>query len=204
MQEDLNKLYDQIYNDNSSKEPRNFIQTVEQKLAIIEKADYSDREDNKKATRLLADYSIMLFNAGYLKKSLPYLNNAIIQIEHHYEDIKDNNLWDDPLYEGLIWSRGQANFMLGNMQIAKSDLKNLVNHNPENDKYKTWLKACSNRKLIIIEWIFAVIALTGIVLSFTLETEDGIINILAIYGMIIGLVGGLSATLIRNRRLKIK
>jgi flagellar biosynthesis/type III secretory pathway chaperone len=204
MQEELNKLYNQVYNDISSKESKGLVQTIEQNLELVEKTDFTDREDLKKATRLLSDYSIALFNDGYLKKSVTYLNKSIIQIEKHYSKLHDLNIWNDPMYEALIWNRGQANFLLRKTQIAKLDLVNLVNHNPENDKYRNWLKACSNRKLIIIEWTFAVFAIGCIVLSFIMTPEDGIINMLAIYGIIICLVGGLTTNFIRKKRMKIK
>jgi hypothetical protein len=203
MQEELNRLYDQIYNDNSSNEPKRLVQVIEQKLELIEITNFTDREDLKKSTRLLSDYSIALFNDGYLKKSVPFLNKSIEQIEIHYSKLHDLNIWNDPMYEALIWTRGQANFHLRKTQIAKLDLENLVKHNPENDVYKNWLKACSNRKLIIIEWTFAGITIISIVLSVVLTPEDGIINMLAIYGIFFGLAGGLVTNIIRNRRLKL-
>ena len=191
MEKTLEEIYDLIYNDNSTKEPKNFIRIVEPYLLVIGQ-DYSNDDYDKyfKSTRLLSDYSIQLANNGYLKKALPYIEKSILRFENDIK-LKDKNIIEEPMYEALVWNRGMINFNLQKKQKAEIDFLKLVENYPENDKYNNWLKACSDIKYGIAEWIFAGIALISIFFSFILEPNGGFLDRLTIFGIVIGVSGGL-------------
>ncbi|MBK3520056.1 hypothetical protein [Carboxylicivirga marina] len=204
MEKTLEEIYDLIYNDNSIKEPKNFIRIVEPYLIVIGQ-DYSNDEYEKyfKSTRLLSDYSIQLVNNGYLKKALPYIEKSILLFENDIK-LKDKNIIEEPMYEALVWNRGMINFNLQKKQKAEIDFLKLVENFPENDKYKNWLKACSDTKYGIAEWIFAGIAIVSIFFSFILEPNGGFLDTLTIIGIVIGVSGGLTVSYIRKKRMKMK
>ena len=101
-----------IYNDQTTKNPKVFIKKVEPYIKIIEK-DYSGKEYDLyyKTTRLLSDYSIQLVNDGYSKKAVAFLDKAIARIEKDIK-LKNKNLFEETIYETLIWNRGMNNFNL--------------------------------------------------------------------------------------------
>ena len=204
MERKIDEIYVLIYNDNSTKESKSFIRIVEPHLEIIDQ-NYSNGDYEKyfKSTRLLSDYSIQLANDGYLKKALPYLEKSIQRFENDMK-LKEKNIFEEPMYEALIWNRGMINFNLQKKKNAEIDFLKLVENFPENDKYNNWLKACSDRKYGIMEWTFAGIVVASIFFSFILEPSDGIFDKLAIIGIIVGLFGGLTVSYIRKKRLKMK
>ena len=199
MNDRLEKLYDKIYTDESTKNPRKFIQVVESDLSAINVFD--NDSSNPKLTRLVADYGISLAKAGYIKKSIRYLERAIKWLE---SDKKVNDLWTEPMYEALIFNRGFVNHKLQNRKKAKNDFNILAEKYPDNDLYQNWLKSSSDFNYGKIEWIFAGIAMISIFFSFLLDREDGIFDRIAFYGIFVGLFGGLIVSQIRKRRLKIK
>jgi tetratricopeptide (TPR) repeat protein len=204
MERNIDEIYDLIYNDNSTKESKNFIRIVEPHMEIIEQ-NYSNIDYDKyfKSTRLLSDYSIQLVNDGYLKKALPYLEKSIQRFENDIK-LKGKNIFEKPMYEALIWNRGMINFNLQKKKKAQIDFLKLIENFPENDKYNNWLKACSDRKYGIAEWTFASVAIISIFFSFILDPSDGIFDKVAIFGIIIGIFGGLTVSYIRKKRLKMK
>lgn len=204
MEGKIDEIYDLIYNDSSTKESKSFIRIVEPHLEIIEQ-NYSDSDYEKyfKSTRLLSDYSIQLANDGYLKKALPYIEKSIQRFENDMK-LKGRNIFEEPMYEALIWNRGMINFNLQKKKNAEIDFLILTENFPENDKYNNWLKACSDRKYVIVEWTFAGIAVVSIFFSFLLNPSDGIFDKIAVFGILFGLIGGLTVSYIRNKRLKMK
>lgn len=199
MNDRLEQLYNRIYTDESTKNPRKFIQVIEADLSVINVFD--NNWNNSKLSRLVADYGICLAKAGYLKKSITYLERAIKWIE---SDKSKNDLWAEPMYEALIFNRGFVNQKLQNRKKAKNDFKILTQKYPDNDLYQNWLKSGADFNYGIIEWIFAGIALISIFFSFLLDKEDGLFDRIAFYGIFVGLFGGLTVNQIRKRRLKIK
>jgi len=199
--ENLNKLYDKIYQDESTKEPRRFIQVIESEISLFDIDEYANYSDYFKMTRLMADYGIMLVKAGYIKKSLSHLENAILRIETDKE-LKDKDLWNEPLYESLLFNRGYVNMKLQNRSKAKKDFKNLTIKFPENDLYENWLKSCYDYNYGILEWTFAGLAMISIFFSFLFGRENVIINRIAFYGIIVGIIGGLTTNWIRKKKIE--
>jgi tetratricopeptide (TPR) repeat protein len=203
MTEKLNKLYEKIYNDESTKEPRKFIGIVENEIELIENTDYPDYEDYFKATRILADYGINLYNTGYLNKSLKYLGLGIQQLEND-KKLKDKDLLEEPLYEALIFHRGMTLYNLKKYPEAKIDFNRLINKFPGNDRYLSWINGLKSQKYAKIEWGFAICAIICLFFSFYLTPENGILDRLAPFGIIFFIIGGLLANVMRKRITRIK
>ena len=201
MENRLNEIYDSIYNDQTTKNSKILIRKIEPDIAIIEEIPLADYDKYFKSTRLISDYAIGLVNEGYLKKALPYLDQAILRFEND-QKLKEKNLLEEPMFEALIWNRGMINFNLQRKKVAKIDFLRLNENFPDNDKYKNWYKACSDYKYGIIEWIFAGIAIISIFFSFLLDPSDGIFDKIALYGIFVGLFGGLTFSYIGKKRLK--
>jgi hypothetical protein len=198
--EKLNELYDRIYKDDSTRQPRRFIQLIESDLSVIDTVEYENYSEYFKATRLIADYGLMLVKAGYIKKSLPHLENAIKRIELDKE-VKD--VWEQPIYESLIFNHGVVQYKLRKKASAKKAFKSLTVHFPENDLYDNWLKSCSDNRYAIIEWICVGITTISIFFTMILQDETGLLKNIALSGIVIGIIGGLTINLIRKRSLKI-
>jgi len=203
MNKELTDLYDQIYQDESTKDSRIFINRIDSKVHLIENTDYLDYEDYKKATKLLSDYGIMLYLAGYLKKALNYLELAIKQFEND-KNISQLDLLDEPLYEALIFHHGMTLYNLKKFNTANIDFQRLLKKFPDNDRYNSWIKGIKAQKYNVIEWGFAIFAMICFLLSIYFEHKDRIINRLFLYGIFIGLAGGLFIGFLRRRMTKIK
>ncbi len=202
MNENLKSLYDKIYKDESTKDPKKFIRIFEQDLSVIELPDLNNYDDYKMSTRLLSDYAQMLVAEGYVRKAVPFLNKAIKQVESD-KDFSDTNKWSSPVYESLVWNRAFTNFSLKNIKEAKVDLKNLTDHFPENDRYRNWLKACDDRKFVLLEWSLFSLVIISSISYFAFGLENDTIRYIALLGILIGFFGGLFTGKIRKKRLQI-
>lgn len=203
MNENLKKLYDRIYEDESTKNPKKLIEIIDSNIELIDNLNLEEYDDYYMATRLVSDYAISLIGAGYLRKSLPYLNKAIYQMEND-KKLKDKNLFKETLYESLIWNRGIANYNLQNYKLAKRDFEELVANFPENDKYRNWFKASTDYKYKYVEWIFLGITVISIILSFATQPDDRVLRVISLYGIIGGILISALVNFYRNRRMKMK
>ncbi|NVN95834.1 MAG: hypothetical protein HXX18_11180 [Bacteroidetes bacterium] len=170
---------------------------MEQNLNLIYNIEYENNEDSIKATQLLGNYAVTLSNTGYYAKSIPYLNQTKKQIEKDFK-LKSMNFWEDSLYEELAFVSAITYYYLINYKIAKQEFQSLLKQFPENDRYINWYKACIANKLIKTEWIFAGFATISLIFSLILKPEDGIIDSLAFYFLVISFVGGISTSFLRR------
>lgn len=198
MNAELDELYHRVYFDETTKDAHTFINMVESKVHLIEKTDCENYEDNQKSLRLLSDYGIVLYNRGFLKKALHYLELAIQHFEKD-EVAKTKDLLDKPMYESLVFHHGMTLYHLKRYKEAKADFKRLIDKYPGNDKYTSWINGLKTQKLVYIEWGFAIIAIVGVVLSTHFTPEDGIIERISFFILIIGFLGGIITMLIKKR-----
>ena len=204
MNEELNKLYDRIYQSDLIKNPEKFIQLIKSELSLIDSTDYSDHSDNNKATKLLADYGAMLLKAGHIIESQSYLEKAIKKIE---EDNKVKDTWNEELYESLIFNRGVAQLRLKNKDYAKKDFKNLVSQFPENGLYAQWLNYCNDSQYAFGEWVLKGISLVGflfLVIYNQKNHDEKILLYIAVICGIIGSIGAYGVHWIRKNRIRPK
>ena len=75
---DIKSLYDKIYSDRETKDPKIFINIYEENINLIEGADnLTSNPDYKGIMRITADYALALSQYGSSRKSIPYLDKAI-------------------------------------------------------------------------------------------------------------------------------
>jgi len=150
---ELEELYNKIYSDVESKNPKTFIDIYEANKTLIESADTSvANPDRDGIMRLTSDYALFLSQYGSYKKSIPYLDKAI----QLFKDSSFDDLTKLTMYETLVWTRGVENYNQKNYKAAAQDFKYLVDNYPDNDKYKNWLsgaKTIQTKKRLNYIWM---------------------------------------------------
>jgi len=198
MMNSVDEIYDAVYAKRAEISPEELIEITEPHLELLKKSSLDNYDLYFKSTRLLADYAIGLARIDNFSEAIKYLDIAINRFDNDPK-LKSKNLWEEPMFESLVWFRGVTNFYLKDFRLSKIDFQNLVEQFPDNDKYGRWLKACVNRKYSILEWIFGGFTFLSIALSMYLNPEDGVMDTIALYGIVIGLVGGLTSLFMQKR-----
>lgn len=197
---DIKILYHKIYSDQSTKDPKLFIDFYECNKNLIEGADSStSNPDYDDIMRITSDYALSLSQYGSSRKAIPYLDKAI-------QLFKDSSLTDLTkvyMYEILVWTRGVENYDRKKYSIAKSDFQYLVENYPENDKYKRWLLASRTiqlKKFVNYLWMATLICF---VWETMVNVEDEKIKtnlfIAAIVFFGIGITGEIAIVFIKSR-----
>ncbi|PLW93204.1 MAG: hypothetical protein C0592_06840 [Marinilabiliales bacterium] len=191
MNAELEKLFDALYSDNEAIAPAAFIKIVEKNLNILESEHIA--EDLEKAWKILGDYAVYLYERGSYKNALPYLEKIIAEIEK-----KNNDPFENELFEELIFHRALANHHLKAKSKAKKDFKLLAQKFPENDVYRKWIKFYKSKIFRYFEIAFTILLAISITFSIILKPEDGIIDSIALYGAFISLFGGIISLILRK------
>ena len=135
----IEQLYDQMYNDETTKSSDRFINIYESHKGITDGLTIEgNAEAHQQLMRLTADYAHHLTMKENYSKALPELDKAI-QLFKSYPEFKDRNLFKMEFYETLVFDRAVANYHLKRFSEATKSLKELVAEFPDNDKYKNWL-----------------------------------------------------------------
>ena len=152
-------LYDRIYSDTTTKDPRQFIDLYDENKAVIEGADSSiSNPDYDGIMRLTSDYALSLSHYGSSKKAIPYLDKSIQQ----FKDSTCADLTKVSMYEILVWTRGVEQYNNKSYKTSSKDFQYLVDTYPENDKYRNWLlasKTITAKKWLNILWYGAIATL---------------------------------------------
>ena len=202
MTEELNKLYNQLYTNEKTKDTKTTIQLVEPDLNVIDTSEYTDRDDLAKATRILADYAIALQKDDRNAESIPFLEKAITRIENNPELIK-TDIVNETLYESLVFHRGLAKYALKNYKEAKSDFKMLVEKDRTNAEYRTMHDQMVKMTFRKYEWILVAL----IVISAAASIYIGKKNLFAYrisYGVLIAVIIGFYEVGFLKKRQMIK
>lgn len=189
----ISEVYDAIYQDESTKEGDKFISIVEPEISSILKSGFANYDERCKMTRLIADYALTLSKKGFLKKALPYLGRAIYLFETD-EKLTGKDLLNEPLYESLIWMRGEVFFYLKKYALARQDFKRLHTKWPENNRYKNWYNACISRNATRMQWGAASVLVIYLIARYMLGVESEIlfwINLVGVLGFIASLISEL-------------
>ena len=141
---DIKSLYDKIYSDNETKDPKQFIDIYEENKTLIESEDnLKTNADFDRLMRITSDYALSLSNYGSSRKSIPYLDKAVQMFK--------NSSWKDlaklSMYETLVWTRAVENYNQKRYSLATQDFQYLVYTYHDNDKYKNWLVAARTVKV---------------------------------------------------------
>jgi len=201
MTEELQKLYDELYNE-TSRDPRKFIKTLESKFELVEKSTNEDKEEYVKVTKIIADYGSALVETGYFSKAVQNLNEAIIRMENE-KDIQIPDLYEEPIYETSIFYRGLAHFNLKKYKESTKDFKKLINKFPNNDRYKNWYNGSVDRSFKKLDWTFLSATIVFIVVLYPLRPKDGIMFYISFVGLIVCLITSIALTVFK-KRLKVK
>ena len=169
----IDKLYNQIYNDESTKNSDTFIDIFETHKDLIVGSNVSQNtEIHNQVMRLTADYAHNLTTRENYKKAQPQIDLAIGLFES-YPEFKTTDLFTLEFYESLIFDRAVVNYNLKQYKDSLNDLKSLNKRFPNNDKYKNWIAAAktySMQTFISILWY----VIAGIVLATSLFDEQDI------------------------------
>jgi len=194
---DIKILYDKIYSDKSTKDPKLFIDFYERNKNLIEGADSStSNTDYDDIMRITSDYALSLSQYGSSRKAIPYLDKAI-------QLFKDSSLTDLTkvyMYEILVWTRGVENYDRKKYSIAKSDFQYLVENYPENDKWLLASRTIQLKKFVNYLWMATLICF---VWETMVNVEDEKIKtnlfIAAIVFFGIGITGEIAIVFIKSR-----
>ena len=199
MTEKLRELYEKLYQGESANDLKKFIWVVENNIEFIETLDKNEKDDYINITKILTDYGIALFNAGYFSKTVHYLDKSICLIED-FSELKNKDLLEEPLYEVSVFHRGLANHYLKKYKEAIPDFKKLSHKFPDNDKYRNWCNSSIDNSLKNIEWgFFSVLIITSIAL-LTLKPIDRIVNNLLFCVLLTSLIVSISISVYKKRR----
>ena len=154
---DIKSLYDRIYSDKSTKDPKSFIHIYEEHKNLIEGAEQSkSNPDFDSIMRITSDYALSLSQYGSSRKSIPYLDKAI----QLFKNSSLTDLKEVQMFEMLVWTRGVENYNQKNYSLASKDFQYLVDNYPDNDKYRNWLiasKTIKTKKYLNFIWGFAMV-----------------------------------------------
>lgn len=136
---EIEALYENYESETKSKSHKDYIDFYEANKAVIEGGDTSTWSvDAIYITNMTSGYALSLSYYGSSRKSLPYLDKAI----ELFENLNENDfLSKDNSCETLRWIRGKENHNQKNYIDAAKDFTYLVEHYPDNDIYKNWLKS---------------------------------------------------------------
>jgi hypothetical protein len=165
---EIKSLYDKIYSDIATKEPKIFINIYEENKNLIEGADHStSNPDYKGIMRITADYALALSQYGSSRKSIPYLDKAI----QLFKNSSLTDLKEVQMFEMLVLSRGIENYNQKKYSLASADFQYLVDNYPDNDRYKNWLiasKTIKTKKYLNYIWGFAIMSFVW----YSMATND--------------------------------
>ncbi len=197
----IQELFDTIYNKENGINSNQKMTILEENLNIINGLEFENKDEFSKAIQLLGYYGVTLAYTGFYSKAIPFINQTQKQIEKQFE-LNKKNIWEDPLFEELIFVRGVTNFNLKNLNLAKKDFQVLVEHYPENEKYKNYYLLCNANKFVKIEWAFFGLAFVSFIFLFLIKPENIFLHNLAFAGIFISIIGGMSSSFLRRMYLK--
>lgn len=200
MRDRLIQLYQKAYENNINDNPQRFIAIVESNIEVFD-FDYSENiDDFNKILKLISDYAIQLYMAGFLKRSIPYFNMAVQKFDQYRAlfAVEEEN---ETLYESLVFYRGLTLYYQKEYRLSILDFKYLSQKYPDNDRYKGWYNGLvkeSFRKYERASTIFMVIGILG---SSLLEPKDKFVILLFIAILAVSLLASALLYIIKRTKL---
>ena len=201
MKTKISSLYESIYQDQSTKDPHEFISLIEPNISTIEGFDKGDQNEYKMATRLICDYSLMVFKTGAHVRSIPWLNKAINLLKND-TDLAEKDLFSEPMYEALIASRGVSQYSYRRLKRAQDDFEQLLSVFPENKEYVQWLRKVVRKRYQRLAFPFNLLIATGIAMYLLLMEAKGFLVYLEMGLIFLGLVGSVFLAFRKRKELK--
>ena len=167
----INELFDKVYSTDETKNPDTFIRLFEENIILIENQDLQiDNVTYNAVMRLTADYAHNLKMKESHTKALPYLDKAINLFEN-YSGFDKTKMNDVEFYRILRFDRGVSNYYKKNYSKSQLDFSWLIENNPENDAYKSWIFGLRYRKY---DWVLNILwyIIAGSVILLSLIDRD--------------------------------
>lgn len=166
-------LYNKLYIDRVTKDPKTFIDIYDANRMYIENQDTSSSNPNfRDLVQIIADYGIALSFYGSTTKAIPYLDKADRLFKEYAELNKKEDVLKSSMYERLVWERGKINYGLKKYNLSAKDFQYLVDTFPDNDKYREGLMASrtiKSKKIINSLWMAAAV----LFIWYSFVTKDG-------------------------------
>jgi tetratricopeptide (TPR) repeat protein len=197
---DIKSLYDRIYSDKLTKDPKSFIYIYEEHKNLIEGAEQSTSNTAFDCLmRITADYALSLSQYGSSRKSIPYLDKAI----QLFKNSSLTDLKEVQMFEMLVWTRGVENYNQKNYSLASTDFQYLVDNYPDNDKYRNWLiasKTKKTKKYLNFIWGFASMSLIWYLLAKNdRDTDRPYFLVATIILVLLGVAVEIAISLLKSR-----
>jgi tetratricopeptide (TPR) repeat protein len=113
-------------------------------LTIQNLNEDKDIETLTTKTQLLSDYGHALAKGGQSTKSIPVLKEAIRLQEKHPEFNENQNKVNG--YQYLVFQLGQSLFYTKRIAASRKIFEKLINLDPTNESYKSWIIATTNHR----------------------------------------------------------
>ena len=183
----IKDLYDNLYDEKTSRNSRMFIETYEANYELISNVDISNLADYDFAMKLTCDYAILLETDGYLKKSIPYFDKAINMLEN-FPEYPQNKLFDIKYYEMTLFHKARVLFNLKKYKDAHLIFDKLNKAFPNNDKYQSWIIGIVSKKYDFLIWSGMGVILAFVILRTFLEGKYPLFNRLSFWALLFVLI----------------
>lgn len=122
-----------------------FIKFYETNLESIEKLDDKDEEQNGFKLKMNGDYGLCLATSGNTEKAVKVLETFIPRFEKE-SGLSETEIETTPYYEHLLWALGSSLYYTDNIEKTQRTFERLTKLQPDNQKYKNWLKGTIEKK----------------------------------------------------------
>jgi hypothetical protein len=122
-----------------------FIRFFESNSDAIEKLDDSDEEQKGFKLKMNGDYGLCLANSGTTEKEVKVLETFIPRFEKE-SGLTQTELVTTPYYEHLLWAFGSSLYYTDKINETEKTFERLVKMQPDNQKYKNWLKGTKEKR----------------------------------------------------------
>lgn len=122
-----------------------FIRYFESNSDAIEKLDDNDEEQKGFKLKMNGDYGLCLANSGSTEKAIKILGTFIPKFEKE-SGLSHSELLKATYYEHLLWAFGSSLFYTDKIDDAENIFERLVKMQPDNQKYKNWLRATKEKR----------------------------------------------------------
>ena len=155
--EKLEKEFFKVKDDSLS-----FIRYFESNSDFIAKLDDNDEEQRGFKLKMNGDYGLSLAASGSPKKAVEVLEGFIPKFEKE-SGLDEDELSKTAYYEHLLWAFGSSLYYTDKIDETEKVFSRLVELQPENQKYKNWLRATKQKRysrlrtilyVLLFAWIF--------------------------------------------------
>ncbi len=148
-------------------------------------------------TKLLGDYGMALADNQNFLEAYPILLRAIELMDNDPYEVETEEKQPVTYYQHLLFRLGVTTYYTKKHSESKSTFTTLLELDPTNDKYRSWLEGLKisplNATSNVLGWIFLAIVIIKIILPEDISTQFGRIYYptLVVFGLTFLLIQGL-------------